>query len=241
MTSLAITGPTMTGFADEGRKELQRWLICATVAVTAHVGFAAAMLYSHDVDDADIPSAGIVIDLAPMPLMPIDTPIVPMAVPQGPEQYASEATPDQPAEKTEEKVEEIVRAIDPDVALVAEPLKADTPAEAQPETTAPQLPKLVNSTAIPTWKRQISLILERNKRYPHAAQSRNEAGVVELAFTLDRQGRVTASRIVKTSGSTALDNETLELVKRAQPFPPPPAEMSADQLNLIVPVRFNFK
>jgi protein TonB len=79
-------------------------------------------------------------------------------------------------------------------------------------------------------------LLERNKRYPAAAKARSEKGTAQLAFSLDRQGRVTATRIVKSSGSSALDQETLELVRRAQPFP---AAMPGAHIDLTVPVRFN--
>ena len=61
-----------------------------------------------------------------------------------------------------------------------------------------------------------------------------------LAFSLDRQGRVTASRIAKSSGSSALDEATLDLVRRAQPFPAPPPEMGGE-VNLSVPIRYNIR
>jgi hypothetical protein len=39
--------------------------------------------------------------------------------------------------------------------------------------------------------------------------------------------------------SAALDQETLALVRRAQPFPAPPAAMPGAQIDLAVPIRFN--
>jgi protein TonB len=98
-----------------------------------------------------------------------------------------------------------------------------------------------NSDAVPSWKRRVVTLLERNKRYPSAAQSRGEKGTAQLAFSLDRTGRVTASRIVRSSGSATLDHETLELVRRAQPFPAPPSEMPGAQIDLTVPIRFNMR
>jgi protein TonB len=46
-----------------------------------------------------------------------------------------------------------------------------------------------------------------------------------------------SSRIVGSSGSAALDAETLALVRRAEPFPPPPPELVGSELT--VPVSFN--
>ena len=59
------------------------------------------------------------------------------------------------------------------------------------------------------------------------------------AFSIDRQGRVLTSRIVHSSGSDALDDEALALVKRAQPLPPPPAGLADDQLSFVVPIRYH--
>src|SRR2546426_812661 len=61
-----------------------------------------------------------------------------------------------------------------------------------------------NPTAIPTWKTRIVALLERNKRYPAAAQSRRERGTAQVFFSLDRQGHVIESRIVRSSGAAAL-------------------------------------
>jgi len=234
MTSVALTMP-----ASEGGSELRRWLISGLVVVTAHVGLAAAMMHWRDVDDSDFPSPGIVIDIDFISVSPVNVPIE--HAPPGPPQVITEEVPsEKPREQVEEKVEDIVRAIDPDVVSVEEVPKQEVVAVSQepaPETTAPQPSKRIDSDAIPGWKRQISLLLERNKRYPAAAQRQRE-GIAQLAFTLDRQGRVTQSRILKSSGSTALDDAALELLKRAQPFPPPPPEVADDQLSLSVPISF---
>jgi protein TonB len=145
------------------------------------------------------------------------------------EQVEAEATPEKPVEEVEKKVEEMVRAENPDVVLPEEvkpeppqPVETQPPA---PETTAPQPPK-PSAKAVAAWQRQISILLERHKRYPAEARSHREQGIVQLAFSLDRQGHVTQSHIVKSSGYEVLDNETLELLKRAEPFPPPPTGLS---------------
>jgi protein TonB len=87
---------------------------------------------------------------------------------------------------------------------------------------APAASRPSNSNALPNWKSEIIGILERNKRYPAEAQARQEHGVSNLAFSLNRQGRVTSARITASSGSATLDAETLALVRRVQSFPPPP-------------------
>jgi periplasmic protein TonB len=78
--------------------------------------------------------------------------------------------------------------------------------------------------------------LVKAQRYP--AQARGLQGVVSLAFTIDRHGGVVSSRIVKSSGSAVLDAEALDLIKRAAPLPPPPADIVDSDLSFVVPIRF---
>lgn len=159
---------------------------------------------------------------------------------------------------------EIAPAIAPDIAVAALPPKpkpeAPKPPDSQtaaPVTTAPQAPPAEvapvaaapaqgrpnnnDSSAIPTWRIRVVGLLERNKRYPSSAQARHEQGTAQLAFSLDRRGRVTSSRILRSSGSAVLDHETLELVRRAQPFPPPPPELPGSEISLSVPIKFNIR
>ena len=135
--------------------------------------------------------------------------------------------------------------------------KRQEPRPPAPTTSAPQaIPEQVaaipaaptqgqiiptNSSVVPTWKTKIVALLERNKRYPETAQSRREQGVAQVFFSLDRQGRVLESRVVRSSGANALDEEALALLRRAQPFPPPPRELAGDHVDLTVPIRFNLK
>ena len=95
-----------------------------------------------------------------------------------------------------------------------------------------------NSSALAAWRSQILAVIERNKRYPETSARRGEQGVAQVFFSLDRQGRVIDSRVVRSSGASALDEEALALLRRAQPFPPVPPEILGDRVNLILPLRF---
>jgi periplasmic protein TonB len=77
--------------------------------------------------------------------------------------------------------------------------------------------------------------LAKAQRYP--AQARGLRGVVNLAFAIDHHGGVVSSRIVKSSGSTILDAEALDLITRAAPLPPP-ADVADGDPSLVVPIRF---
>ncbi len=96
-----------------------------------------------------------------------------------------------------------------------------------------------NPNAIPNWKSALVARLERYKRYPAEAQARGEHGVAQLAFSVDRHGGVHGARIVRSSGSRALDAATLALVARAAPLPPPPPDVPGAQIAITVPIRYN--
>jgi protein TonB len=109
-----------------------------------------------------------------------------------------------------------------------------------PVTTAPQRQRAINQ-AKATWYGNIRRLIERNKSYPPAAQARGETGMVQFAFSIDRQGRVLASQVVVSSGHAALDQESLATVRRAQPFPPAPADMPGGKFDFTMPMKFNIR
>jgi len=84
----------------------------------------------------------------------------------------------------------------------------------------------------------INTRLNQFKRYPHQARVRAHQGTVKVAFVLDSAGHVVNSHIVKSSGSSILDQETLELLERAQPFPVPPVGAGSRDLFLEVPISY---
>jgi protein TonB len=109
-----------------------------------------------------------------------------------------------------------------------------------PETTSPPRPR-PSAAQVASWHRRIAQQIEQHKGYPPSARARHETGTAQLAFTLDRNGKVITNRIVRTSGSATLDQETIDTVRRAQPFPPPPPNMPGETFDFTVPIRFNIR
>jgi len=92
------------------------------------------------------------------------------------------------------------------------------------------------SSASASWQQSLVARLTKVQHYP--AQAHGVQGVVNLAFKIDRQGKVVSSKIAKSSGSAVLDPEALDLIKRAAPLPPPPADIPDSDLSFVVPIRF---
>jgi protein TonB len=72
--------------------------------------------------------------------------------------------------------------------------------------------------------------LARYQRHDHSAQ-----GSAMVSFGLDAGGRVTHVSVARGSGNASLDQEAQAMVRRASPFPPPPAGAPR---SFTVPVRF---
>ncbi|WP_372400451.1 energy transducer TonB [Azospirillum sp. HJ39] len=124
----------------------------------------------------------------------------------------------------------------------AQPAPAAAPPApvAAPAPAAPA-PSTAPSRAVPSWQGRVLGHLERHKRYPRSAQARRQEGVAQVRFTIDREGRVLSVQIDRSSGHSVLDEETVEMVRRASPLPAPPEEMAQERIELVVPVQFFLK
>jgi protein TonB len=221
--------------------DYSRWALCFTAVLAVHIAGAAALLARADDNDLTANAPVITIDLAPMPVAPD---IVPTDIPIGPQQV--EALPEQePPPQNDISVEPPkpppVKPLEKK--RVARLTTASTPAEHRAPLTAAPVPGAGahDSNALPNWKSLLVATLERNKRYPSEARARGEQGVAQLAFSVDRSGGVHNARITRSSGSSILDSETLALVQRASPLPPPPPEISGGQIAIAVPIRYSMR
>ncbi|MDL2269701.1 energy transducer TonB [Desulfosarcina sp. OttesenSCG-928-A07] len=95
-----------------------------------------------------------------------------------------------------------------------------------------------NPDALKAYHAQIRKKLERYQKYPRAARSRRQEGVVTVFFVVNRNGTVVASKLVKSSDHRLLNDEAIALLKRVNPFPPIPKEVHQDQLDITIPIRF---
>lgn len=250
----------MMQLAAEDRSDLQRWMFSSLAVLCVYAGLTATLANWRHQDDttAAEPSGAIVVDLAPLPAAPATTPT---DIAPGPEQVMSEAQPvAKPAETTPDETPELPPAPNPDaaVALQAKPQPDVTPQQqAAATTSAPPaineriapvavaptqgVPNDRNSEAVVTWRTQVLALVEKNKRYPEAARSRRAQGTAQVSFTLDRKGMVVNARVAQTSGSSALDAEAIALLKRAEPFPAPPASLPGEFVVVRQPIRFTVK
>lgn len=115
------------------------------------------------------------------------------------------------------------------------------PAPVAPPQLAAIPPMAGRSSADADYFARVLAWLEKHKEYPRQAQIRRIQGTTVLQFELDRQGRVLSYRIKTSSGSPELDREVEAMIRRAEPLPPMPDDMTEAKLDLIVPVQFRLR
>ncbi|WP_248804004.1 TonB family protein [Pseudomonas sp. MWU13-2100] len=155
---------------------------------------------------------------APKPTISVPKPVKPKPKPQPPKpQVKPEPVKEKP---TEEKP--------------ADTPPTNTPPEKSAAPAPGPSPQQVAAKA--SWEGTLLAHLGKYKKYPPAAQSRGKEGLNRLRFVVDAEGKVLSYELVGRSGNADLDRATLEMIRRAQPLPKPPAEMlSNGSIEIVAP------
>ena len=237
-----------------------RWPRAVIASVAMHAAIGAAMMahWSFAPNDETAPPAAMMVELAVMPSSP---PVTPSEIPPGPEQVEAAPKPT-PLDKLRfEPPPQVDPALRPEFALPvqkqAKPVETQVVANDARQTTAPPSIQAVkqdrnvapvegNNVAPPSdaeqaWETRILAKLERNKRYPSAAQSAGQQDTVILRLVIDRRGMLVDAALKKSAGYVMLDSETLSLARRASPFPVPPDSVVGDRIVRLVPIAFYIK
>jgi protein TonB len=129
----------------------------------------------------------------------------------------------------------------PPAVIAAEP-KAETPPTFTAPPPEPPKPSDENlDAARGFYSGQLTREIAKHRQYPKIAQMRGWQGEVQLELHLDGNGNVLSSRISIPSGHDVLDQQALEMVKKAAPFPAPPDVLRGRTFNILVPVSFRLE
>jgi len=85
------------------------------------------------------------------------------------------------------------------------------------------------------WGRKISAYFELHKRYP---QNKSKATKVKVSLVLNRRGNVVSVGVLESSGDPTFDDAAISMIRRSDPVPTPPAELTDDQFNFNLDVNF---
>jgi protein TonB len=210
-------------------QSVMRWGVCLAVVLALHVFGVLKLLEHSDANNSPPGSGAVPIDVASGELEDQVDP-VPYAPP----------VPVQQEKKAEQEPEQRdAEVVLPKEVEQPEPTPVQpAPAQDAREAHAPAKPA---PEVVRTWQAAIGARLKECIRYPQEAIARRQRGKGVLAFTLDADGRVVSSAILKGSGSAILDREILDLVGRCQPFPAPPDGLDERARSLHVPVNYDLQ
>jgi periplasmic protein TonB len=119
----------------------------------------------------------------------------------------------------------------------AAPRPKAAPAPTQEATTSSPAPATATAppSVVPGWNALITAWLSAHKKYPEEARRRSEEGDVTVRFVVAADGHVTEVTVVKGSGSTALDQSVVGMLRGAA-LPAPGVETART-----VRIRFNLR
>lgn len=241
-------------------RESLRWGGSFILVLAVHAGAVVMILgWSHGEVPYSPPPAAVMMELAPLPEAPAATP---NEAPPGPElsEVVPEPEPPPPVEMPPPVMAEVTLPdpeppppVDLKPPPPPKPVEKRPPKPPQPKVAAPQAAPAEAARAaapmpgasvdppsntLPTWKGILLKHLERHKRYPAEAQRSRHEGITYIRFVMSRDGRVLSARVERSANIASLDQEGLDLLQRAQPLPPLPADQPGESLELIVPIQF---
>lgn len=92
-----------------------------------------------------------------------------------------------------------------------------------------------------TYGQSISQEIRRYQKYPPVAQRRGWEGTAEVLLKISADGKVAGITLGKSSGRPVLDEEALNMVRRASPLPQAPADLRGRELTVTVPIVFKLQ
>lgn len=248
--------------AGDDDKDVARWAWALALVLAGHAAIALGVLVMRSNAAAGTNAPVIAIELAALVQAPqeANADLPPQPEPPQPElpqfdQRDLVLPEPEPVTETAPSPPEVVAV--PVEPQKREPPKPKRPKQARPPKPPQQVPgaparqanarsvaapapgAALSGAALASWQSRVAAHLNGHKRYPAEAASRGERGVSVVVFAVDRGGRVLASSLKRSSGSTTLDAEATSLARRASPVPAPPPELAGARITLSVPIRFS--
>jgi protein TonB len=141
--------------------------------------------------------------------------------------------PERSAEKSE-----AATAVEP----VPSPQPPSVAAESKPPTApAPAASEASDPATLGQYRIALITAAKRYKRYPRVAIDNNWEGQTDIRMVIGADGGIASMSIRKPSGYEVLDQQALEMIRKAKPLAPIPASLRGKGFTVDIPVLFSLK
>lgn len=117
-------------------------------------------------------------------------------------------------------------------------------AKAEPTSAAPAVPTAgdaADPATVGQYRIAVIAAARRYKRYPRIALDNNWEGTAEVRMIIGADGNIVSISLKTKSGFEVLDQQALEMIRRAKPQAPIPASLRGKGFTIDVPVVFSLK
>jgi len=124
-----------------------------------------------------------------------------------------------------------------DLAMASPAPKIDADEDFAAPSDQQLLPANLSNEPIARFQQTLFRRIALFRQYPASAREAKIQGTVGVAFTMRRDGKVLNVWVGTSSGTAALDQEAIDMVRRAEPLPQVPSELPAP-VSINLPVVF---
>ncbi|MEE9327418.1 MAG: TonB family protein [Cocleimonas sp.] len=103
----------------------------------------------------------------------------------------------------------------------------------------PRLKTIGNSHLEDQYGKSIHQRIKQKKVYPRRAKRMRKEGIVNVGFTISKNGTISKLRIIKSSGVLSLDKGALKTIKKIGRFPIFPAGLNKTFIDYIIPISYH--
>lgn len=162
----------------------------------------------------------------------------PTPAPEAPQFAPSPATAPAPAPSAPA---EAAPAQPPAAPGKAAPRPAEPSAPAKGESVARPAPSAEEVGSLDQYRLAVIGAAKKYKRYPAQALEKGWQGRVEIRMIIGANGMIQAVNVKTSSGFEILDNQAVDMVKKAKPLAPIPAALRGKEFTVDIPVIFDLQ
>jgi protein TonB len=112
---------------------------------------------------------------------------------------------------------------------------------APPSSALPAASDSMDPATLGQYRIAIIAAAKRYKRYPRLALDNNWEGQADVRMTIGADGNIVSLGIRSRSGYEVLDQQALEMIRKAKPLTPIPPGLRGKAFTVDVPVVFSLK